>query len=157
MLEIWRDIKGYEGLYQISSLGRVKSLSRCYWHGNRWYNQKEKILRTNVGTKGYLSVMLYDAQHNSKRVMVHILVANAFIYNPYNLPQINHIDEDKTNNKAENLEWCTPKYNNNYGTKSVRLSIKMSGRKQPIETNLKRSQTMKEHIAMRKANNTYWK
>lgn len=157
MIEIWRDIKEYEGLYQISNLGRVKSLSRCYWHGNRWYKQKEKFLKLNINTKGYQSVVLYDAEHKSKRVMIHRLVANAFISNPDNLPEVNHRDENKENNQVDNLEWCTSEYNNNYGTKSARLSIKMSGRKQPVEINLKRSQTMREHIAIRKANGTYWK
>lgn len=156
-MEEWKDICGYEGVYKISNLGRVKSMERTYWHGNRIYRQKEKILKQNIGTKGYMSVMLYDADHKSKRIMVHILVARAFISNTYNLCQVNHKDEDKSNNCADNLEWCTSKYNNNYGTKRSRLSLSLRGKKQPAEVNIKRSITMKKHIAMRKAEGTYWK
>lgn len=155
-IEEWRDIKGYEGLYQVSNLGRVKSLERVYFHGNRMYSQKERILKQNVGTNGYMSVMLYNSGHESKRIMIHILVANAFIYNPYNLPQINHKDENKANNCITNLEWCTCKYNNNYGTKRIRLSKSMKGKVQPKELNVRRSITMKKHIAMRKEEGIYW-
>lgn len=73
-----------------------------------------RILKTNVGRTGYHTVELFN-EHGSKRVLVHRLVATAFIPNPKSLPQVNHIDEDKGNNSVDNLEWCTAKYNMNYG------------------------------------------
>lgn len=116
MNEIWKDIEGYKGIYQISTLGRVRSLARTYWHGNRWYSQKEKILRQCLCTSGYMSVMLYDTEHKSKRIMVHTLVARAFIENSRGLKEVNHKDENKQNNVVDNLEWCDRLYNANYGT-----------------------------------------
>jgi hypothetical protein len=109
MIEIWRDIKGYEGLYQISNLGRVKSL----------YFKKELILKPSINSKGYCSIVLYN---NSKRtVTVHSLVAKTFLDNPNNLPMVNHKDEIKTNNKVDNLEWCDVRYNNNYGNRNIKI------------------------------------
>lgn len=156
MKEIWKDIIGYEGIYQISNLGRVKSLEREYWHGNRWYHQKEKYLSIKCDRNGYLSVMLYNADHVSKRIMVHLLVARHFIPNPDNLPEVNHKDENKKNPCVSNLEWCTCKYNANYGTKRKRISKSLKGRKQSPDSNKRRSITMKEHIKQRKAEGTYW-
>lgn len=109
--EIWKDITGYEGLYQVSNLGRVKSLK----------NDKEKILKPAISSKGYLFVNLYK-QQKTTHYKVHRIVAKAFIPNPNNLPQVNHKDEDKTNNCVINLEWCTAKYNINYGTAIERRS-----------------------------------
>ena len=114
MKEVWRDIKEYEGCYQVSDLGRVKSL-------NYLHTGKERVL---VGIKdkyGYLSVSLCK-DGKIKHYLLHRLVAQTFIPNPDNLPQINHKDEDKTNNAASNLEWCDRKYNNNYGTRNERVA-----------------------------------
>ena len=109
MTEIWKDIKGYEGKYQISSHGRVRSLK----------NSKERILKPHKDTSGYKQVdLLKDGKR--KTCSVHRLVANHFIPNPNNLPQVNHKDENKLNNNIENLEWCTQKYNCNYGTRNKR-------------------------------------
>lgn len=106
MEEIWKDIKDYEGLYQVSNLGRVKSLSNIK-------SKREKLLKLTLRTNGYYMVILYK---NTKRAAknVHRLVAETFIPNPDNLPQVNHKDEDKTNNCVGNLEWCDSKYNINY-------------------------------------------
>lgn len=103
MLEIWKPIRGYEGLYEISNLGRVKSLSRVTPHNGRTY--PTKILKPHVNTKHYLDV---DLCRNGvqKRHRIHRLVAEAFIPNPNNKPQVNHIDCDKNNNCVDNLEWC---------------------------------------------------
>lgn len=107
--EEWRDIENYEGLYQVSNLGRVKSLD--YNH-----TKHEKILKLLKNTKGYLFVILYK-EGKKKNYLSHRLVAEAFIPNPNNLPMINHKDENPLNNCVANLEWCDSKYNNNYGTR----------------------------------------
>lgn len=107
--EIWRDIPNYEGLYQVSSFGRIKSL-----HYNK--TNKEQILSLRIGhtRNNYIDVMLCkDGQHT--RFKVHRLVAIVFIPNPNNYPHINHKDENPMNNHVDNLEWCTPSYNLNYG------------------------------------------
>ena len=127
MEEVWKDIAGYEGLYQVSNMGRVKSLSRMKWsglNGGCYVNTKEKILQGSVHSNGYKIVTIYG-----KMRYIHRLVAEAFISNPYNLPQVNHRDENKTNNCVNNLEWVTCKENNNYGTAIARRKEKMTGRK----------------------------
>ena len=111
--EVWKDIKGYEGLYQVSSLGRVKSLPKYHFNYCR-------ILKP-VKTAGYLRVCLHKS-FNQKDHLIHRLVAEAFIPNPANLPQVNHKDEDKNNNNVSNLEWCTSEYNMNYGTRLSKVS-----------------------------------
>ena len=113
--EIWKDIEGYEGLYQISDKGRVKSLRFG----------KEKILKSVIDKKNYLQVVLYKNKIK-KHFQVHRLVALAFISNPQNYPQVNHKDENPSNNNLENLEWCTSKYNINYGTRIQRFIEKKS-------------------------------
>jgi len=120
--EIWRDIKGYEYLYQVSNLGRVKSVSRKVSRGNSFYTVKEKILNYGVDRLGYTRVVLSN-KCNCRTFLVHRLVAEAFIPNPNNLPYINHKDENPSNNCIDNLEWCTQKYNVNYGTTQQRHSI----------------------------------
>ena len=118
MEEIWKDIKGYENLYQISNLGNVKSLNyRC--------TKKEKLLKLCKDSDGYLNVNLCK-DGKSKTMKVHRLVAEAFLDNPYNLPQVNHINECKTDNRVENLEFCDNRYNINYGTRNERVSIAVS-------------------------------
>ena len=108
MEEVWKPVEGYEGRYEISSLGRLRSYAQDRVNG--------KIKTGNLDAKGYLSIMLYDGRGNKKVHKMHRLVASAFIDNPDNLPQVNHKDEDKTNNRADNLEWCTNEYNLRYGT-----------------------------------------
>ena len=116
-MEEWLNISGYEGLYQVSNLGKVRSFKSGKW----------QTLKNRLTPRGYYIVTLYkDGKATSK--WVHRLVAQAFIPNPENLPQINHEDEDKLNNAASNLEWCDSKYNNNYGTKKERLKKSLKGK-----------------------------
>lgn len=111
-MEQWKDIEGYEGQYQISNYGRVKSLN---------YNntKKEKILKFGKNTGGYLHVVLCK-DGKIKNYLVHRLVAQAFLPNPNNYEEVNHKNEDKTMNHLENIEWCDRKYNINYGTRTER-------------------------------------
>jgi hypothetical protein len=117
MSEEWKDIKGFEG-YQISSLGRVKSLK----------HNKPRIMTLECGNKGYYRIELYKDGKGIKK-FVHRLVAEAFIPNPLEFPQVNHKDEVKTNNELSNLEWCDADYNINYGTGKYRKAI---GRKKKV-------------------------
>lgn len=109
MNEIYKDIPGYEGLYQISNLGNVKSV------------KKNKLLAKNNNGTGYLYARL-SKNSQVKNHYIHRLVAIAFLDNPDNLPQVNHIDEDKTNNRVDNLEWVTAKENSNHGTRTARAA-----------------------------------
>ena len=115
MEEIWKDIIGYEGLYQISSLGRVKSLPRS-WSFKHWQDgsiitptSKERLLKPHVSKRGYYIVALSKGKGHIKNI--HRLIAQAFIPNPKNLKVINHKDGNKLNNSIDNLEWCTQKEN----------------------------------------------
>lgn len=119
-MEIWKDIEGYEGLYQVSNYGDVLSL----------YNNI--TLRQRRNYKNYLFVKLYK-NSVSKQFAVHRLVAQAFIPNPNNLPQVNHKNEIKDDNRPVNLEWCDAKYNINYGTARER------GQKNGKEKNIPRN------------------
>ena len=124
-MEIWKDIKGYEGLYQVSNKGHVKSL-------NYRRTGKEGILKGRLDKDGYLRVGLCKNK-KQKPFYIHRLVAKAFLPNPNNLPEVNHIDENKENNHVENLEWCDRKYNNNYGSRNERASVSMKGKKHKLK------------------------
>lgn len=117
MAETWKDVAGYEGLYQVSDQGNVRSKRRRGSSGG--------IMKPKLKNDGYLQVALYR-ERKQQGLLVHRLVAEAFISNPLNLLQVNHKDEDKTNNAANNLEWCTAKYNSNYGTCQARKAAKCS-------------------------------
>jgi hypothetical protein len=130
MEEIWKDIEGYEGIYQVSNMGRIKRLARdiiqknpnpscssvCVQHID------EKILKTRPNHGGYHLILLRGADDGIRRgFSVHRLVAKAFIPNPDNMPQVNHKNEMRGDNREENLEWCTLDYNLHYGNCQRRI------------------------------------
>lgn len=116
MNEIWCRIDGFDN-YQVSNLGNVMNITT------------QKILKGQNNGRGYLFVSLYSESRKCKQIMIHRLVAKAFIPNPYNLPQVNHIDENKHNNCVENLEWVTSEENINHGTHNIRVGINNPNRK----------------------------
>ena len=146
-MEEWRDIKGYEGKYMVSNLGRVKSL-------NYKRTGKEKIMKGVDDGRGYLILSLYR-EGKGKTCKIHKLVAQAFLENPMGYNEVNHKNEDKADNRVENLEWCSRLYNINYGTRNKRSAEKLKGRKQSEETIKKISEKMtgrkqsEEHIKKR--------
>ena len=113
VIEKWKPIKGYEGLYEISNYGDIRSYTK---------RSNGKLLKPQISRKGYLTVMLYK-DSVVKCLKIHRLVAQAFLPNPDNLPQINHKDENKRNNDVNNLEWCTNEYNHNYGSRNKRSGV----------------------------------
>ena len=123
MQEIFKDIKGYEGLYQVSNLGRVKSLARDTKLKQYTKHTDAFIMRQDLNKRGYLYIRL-TKDGKSKAFRVHRLVAEAFIDNPSNLPQVNHIDFNRTNNNVNNLEWVTPQDNTNHSIDHIRESIR---------------------------------
>jgi hypothetical protein len=131
-MEIWENIKNYENYYQISNLGRVKSLAR-FDNMNRKIS--EKILNPRKDKKNYYGVAL-NKNGETKYFKIHRLVGIHFIDNPNNLPQINHKDENKQNNCVDNLEWCTNQYNCSYGTKADRM-LKTKGQQRVIKKETK--------------------
>lgn len=117
-MEDWRDIKGYEGQYEVSSLGRVRSLN---------FNREGRcqLLKFEMTKWGYLRVVLHK-DGKAKHYSVHRLVAEAFLANPLGLTEVNHLDECKTNNAVANLEWCSAKDNSNHGTRNTRIAAAQS-------------------------------
>lgn len=139
--EIWNDIQGYEGLYQVSNFGRVKSLPKKHdiSMGKGYYITKERILQPGEDKDGYLQVGLRKNKKTKMR-KIHRLVAETFIPNLNNLPQVNHKDENKQNNDVINLEWCNNSYNQNYGTCGQKKSESMKGFRHTEETKRKMSE-----------------
>lgn len=116
-VEIWKPVVGFEGLYEVSNMGRVKSLKRLH--------TKERIIAQSLNHKGYARVTLWK-ENKQRKFSVHRLVAKAFIPNLDNLPQVNHKDENKQNNNVWNLEWCTQLENHRYGTVNERISASLT-------------------------------
>lgn len=125
MKEIWKDIDDYEGFYQVSNCGRVRSLTRTFTRSDgKVKTFKEKVLKQGTNPNGYKYVNL-SIKSKAYSARVHRLVAEAFINNPENLPCINHKDENKANNSVENLEWCTFQYNLTYNGKQMKRAFKV--------------------------------
>lgn len=123
--EIWKDCKHYEGLYQVSNYGRVKSLERdIVYKDGRKKHLTETMLKFGSNGVGY-SFVYMSRNGKAKKEYVHRLVAMAFIPNPENKPQVNHIDENPMNNYVGNLEWVTSKENINYGNHNAKLSYSL--------------------------------
>ena len=131
--EEWRDVVGWENLYKVSSFGRIATLSHTIDYTSDYdgeiipkiYKVKQCVRKMYKDRAGYSVVTLRKGKY-FKLLKVHRLVAMAFIPNPKNLPQVNHKDEDKSNNTIENLEWCSDLYNNNYGTRNKRIRQKIA-------------------------------
>ena len=124
MTEIWKPIPGYEGYYEVSDQGRVRSLERVISDTRgRKYVLPGRILRLRIDRKGRVKYIL-TKDRKRDNCSAHRLVAITFIPNPDNLPEVNHKDENPKNNRVENLEWCTSEYNRLYGTHIERISQK---------------------------------
>lgn len=132
--EIWKDIINFEGIYQVSNLGRVRSLDRIRYHPQGQMKLKGKILSQFLGAKDYLYVRVQNKKSNTSRV--HRLVATAFLPNPNNKEQVNHRDGIKDNNNVENLEWCTNFENQKHSwdskTRGVKSDLCISYKKKNI-------------------------
>lgn len=118
--EVWKDVVGFEGYYKVSDKGNVYSVVRMV----RGRKCGGIMLKPRYDKDGYLRVTLYK-NGEQRTIFIHRLVLEAFVENPKNLPEVNHIDENKTNNELSNLEWCTSRHNTNHGTLIERLSKKV--------------------------------
>lgn len=143
--ETWKDVIGYAGLYQVSDLGRIRSLGReCRQKNGSKQWKKGRILIQEVTIHGYCRVRLFDADGNAKHFAVHRLVMNAFV--GVLDEDINHINEIKTDNRLLNLEYCTREYNCNYGTRNSRISESNKGKNaRPVIQLDENGNTIKEH------------
>ena len=146
--EIWKPISGYEGIYEVSNLGRVRSCDRIVTYSNgAKHKYKGKVLKSRNNTHGYPYVTLCN-NRGHKTAVIHRLVAAAFIPNPDNKPTVNHINEIKTDNRVENLEWMTVKENINHGTHNERLA-KTQGK--PIQQITRDGEIVAEFWSMHEA------
>lgn len=120
--ENWKPVKGYEGIYEVSDLGRVRSIDRVMvFKTGRAVLLKGRIMKQNTHYKGYKRLLLSNGEDREHGHFVHRLVADAFIPNPDGLPEVNHKDENKANNRADNLEWCTHRANSQHGSRGARI------------------------------------
>lgn len=155
MEEIWKDIPEYEGLYQASNLGNIRSLDiikniiskNQFTNFSVCYVKKGKLLKPHI-KKGYLTVVLNkEKKPNTK--LIHRLIAETFILNKDSKKQVNHKDENKLNNRVDNLEWCTSSYNINYGDRNNKVSNKLKGKPKSKEHKEKLSVSAKKRTIIR--------
>lgn len=135
--EIWQDIAKCHGLYQVSNKGRIRSKEKMVEckNGKKFYKHS-RIIKPTIINSGYLIVNLHLSNGKLYHRLVHRLVAETFIPNPYNFEQVNHKDENKKNNNVENLEWCTREYNNIYGTcqeRRIKTRLQNNGGKYGVQ------------------------
>lgn len=145
-MEIWKDIVGYEQFYQISNYGRVRSLDRYVKRCDGVIQFKKGIIKSpKVNEDGYRTITL-SKNGEDKTIGIHILVAKHFVDNPYNLPEVNHIDFDRQNNYAENLEWCTHKDNIKHSSDNGRYKLRdFTGKNNPNYGNHKLSEIYRQN------------
>lgn len=142
-MEKWKDIPGYDGIYQVSNHGRVRSLPRKVWN----YMKPGRVLRQQNNGHGYNYLSLSCGEKKSKHVYVHVLVAQAFISNPKGYSQVNHKDFDKSNNCASNLEWVSPEQNKAHYRQSAYCKAVEEGRQRVIRGKwVKRVLAYKENV-----------
>lgn len=150
MSEVWKDVDGFEGIYQISNYGRIKALPRdvrtC---GNGKRHIAEHIVKPIRCKNGYLEANFSIRQKRTVRLL-HRVVAQAFIPNPENLPEVNHKDENIENCRADNLEWCTSKYNANYGSRNAKM-IENRGNNKPVIQKTKAGEFVKRFASIAEA------
>ena len=141
-METWKPVKGYEGLYEVSNLGKVKGL------------RANKVLHGMPRMHGYLAVWLYKDGQPRKQESIHRLVAEAFCENPYGKPEVNHINENKTDNRASNLEWVTRKENVNLGTVQKRRAetTKNNSRSTPVNQYTMQGEFLKTYPSIGEVN-----
>ena len=150
--EQWLDVVGYEGLYEVSNKGRIRSLFRIRRNGILTKRDEPYYPRFHSGRSGHLSVWLYK-NGTGRKWLVHRVVAIAFLQNEDNLPFINHKDEIPYHNNVENIEWCTPAYNNNYGTIRERMRKALLNRADlsiPV-ARISSDGSIKEYVSMQEA------
>lgn len=125
LVEEWRSVVGYEGYYEVSNLGEVRSLERVVKmkDGSTRITHGKTLTQGRYNSKSNYRAVALCKDGQTKKASVHSLVAKAFIPNPDNLPEINHKDENKQNNRVDNLEWCDRRYNNTYGTAKFRAAV----------------------------------
>lgn len=123
-MEIWKDIPGFEGLYQASNTGKIKSLSRRVWNHQCFMVRKEYIIKDHLLPDGYIQIGLTKPNEKQTRYYIHRLIALAWIPNPNNKPFVNHLDGNKSNNSIENLEWCTKSENVKHAYRTGLMSNK---------------------------------
>ena len=151
--EEWKDIKGFEGFYKISNTGIVLSVERKIWNGKGYFTKPQMILKQGHNQKAY--PLVYLSKNGEERtIAVHRLVAETFIPNPLNLPQVNHIDGNKENNNVWNLEWCTNLENQRHArANGLYIRPKTAGKPQrPVyQIDMKTNKIMTKHESIAKA------
>ena len=145
--EIWKPVVGYEGLYEVSSIGRIRSVDRTVFQQGRNQHYKGCVMTTFMNNSGYKAIRLSKG-NKKKGKLVHRLVAEAFLPNPSGFPCVNHKDEVKINNDVDNLEWCSLEYNVNYGSSTKRRAVKMG---KPIYTYSLKGEYLATFFSIREA------